>query len=247
MGTTPNLGLPYPEDPDTPNVPRDIKALATKLDGLLGRAGSKDHPIRVIDSGYTDAWAPFRTTAGTTSGYTVFPKMEYKGNNIRWQFEAPEDGVLQLHGNFTLGYLKSHTTTMALNFIMQYHMLDGTSAGAHTGNMYSRVVRHSSGDSGQTDGLDLTYFHERWAFLPKGAKCSPAFSFSGTTRRNNEPKYIFASIKGLWIPGQMVRDDIATTGGAVSAFTGTAPAGPDLPDPMGFDLPAATGPGIDEV
>lgn len=32
MGLTPNAALPYPEMGDTPNVPRDIKALAEKLD-----------------------------------------------------------------------------------------------------------------------------------------------------------------------------------------------------------------------
>lgn len=32
MGLTTNAALPYPEMSDTPNVPRDIKALAEKLD-----------------------------------------------------------------------------------------------------------------------------------------------------------------------------------------------------------------------
>jgi len=32
MGTTPNLRLPYPELTDSPDVPRDIKALALALD-----------------------------------------------------------------------------------------------------------------------------------------------------------------------------------------------------------------------
>jgi hypothetical protein len=37
---TPNLGLPYPELTDTADVPRDIKALADKLDALLGGGGN---------------------------------------------------------------------------------------------------------------------------------------------------------------------------------------------------------------
>lgn len=36
MKTTPNLSLPYPELTDTADVPRDIEALADKLDALLG-------------------------------------------------------------------------------------------------------------------------------------------------------------------------------------------------------------------
>jgi hypothetical protein len=36
LTTTPNLALPYPELTDTADVPRDIKALADKLDALLG-------------------------------------------------------------------------------------------------------------------------------------------------------------------------------------------------------------------
>jgi hypothetical protein len=33
MGTTPNLSLPYPELSDSPDVPRDIKALAEAIEG----------------------------------------------------------------------------------------------------------------------------------------------------------------------------------------------------------------------
>ena len=39
MKTTPNLGLPYPELTDTADVPRDIEALADKLDAMLGGGG----------------------------------------------------------------------------------------------------------------------------------------------------------------------------------------------------------------
>jgi hypothetical protein len=39
MPTTPNLALPYPAETDTADVPRDIHALATKLD-LSGSAGT---------------------------------------------------------------------------------------------------------------------------------------------------------------------------------------------------------------
>lgn len=35
MGSTPNLGLPYPEQADTPDVPRDIRALAVKVDDTV--------------------------------------------------------------------------------------------------------------------------------------------------------------------------------------------------------------------
>lgn len=35
MGTTPTYALPYPELTDTADVPRDVKALADKVDGLL--------------------------------------------------------------------------------------------------------------------------------------------------------------------------------------------------------------------
>jgi hypothetical protein len=35
MGTTPNLSLPYPELSDSPDVPRDIKALAEDVDEMI--------------------------------------------------------------------------------------------------------------------------------------------------------------------------------------------------------------------
>jgi hypothetical protein len=37
MGLT-TLGLPYPEDDDTPDIPRDIKALAEEVDSQIGEA-----------------------------------------------------------------------------------------------------------------------------------------------------------------------------------------------------------------
>jgi hypothetical protein len=40
MPTTPNLALPYPVPTDTADVPRDIKALADRLDLVTGGAGA---------------------------------------------------------------------------------------------------------------------------------------------------------------------------------------------------------------
>lgn len=46
MGTTPNRSLPYPELSDTPDVPRDLKALAEKSDTEMGVLAQADSTLR---------------------------------------------------------------------------------------------------------------------------------------------------------------------------------------------------------
>ena len=48
---TPNLSLPYPIPADSVDVPRDIQALATSLDTLLGAGGSTFNAAPVLDVG----------------------------------------------------------------------------------------------------------------------------------------------------------------------------------------------------
>lgn len=36
MGATPNLAIPYPELTDSPDVPRDMKSMADRVDSLMG-------------------------------------------------------------------------------------------------------------------------------------------------------------------------------------------------------------------
>lgn len=43
MGATPTYDLPYPELTDTPDVPRDMSALATAVDGALGDVAAAAH------------------------------------------------------------------------------------------------------------------------------------------------------------------------------------------------------------
>lgn len=49
MGTTPNLLLPYPEITDPADVPKDIKALAVKLDGVAAAPPVTSLPGSPVD------------------------------------------------------------------------------------------------------------------------------------------------------------------------------------------------------
>ena len=246
MGQTAKLGLPYPEDPDSPNVPRDIKALANKLESVIGPAGSKDHPFIVISGLYSSDWQVFRATPGTTSSFTPFPDPTYTGsstNNVktptRWQFTAPEDGVLNLTGSFTLGYLGAHSTpTMALDFIMNYNHVSGPNWPLNTGQgvHYSRIVRHRNSEGHSSDGLDLTYRFERSAAILKGTTCAPMFFWRGTTAVANAPRFKWARINGLFTPGQVKGENAWEPGGYSQPYGATPPAVVADPLDAGFQI-----------
>lgn len=66
MANTPNLALPYPVPADTADVPRDVKALADKLDVVVNPAGV---PVHIVGSAgeptfgnlWTNYGAPYTT------------------------------------------------------------------------------------------------------------------------------------------------------------------------------------------
>ena len=88
MGTTPKLGLPYPEDPDTPNVPRDMKALAMAIDGT-------DLANDVIGGPYTSGgwW-----TLPYVTSWADIPKHPSAGAKPETTFTAPIGGMLLAFG-----------------------------------------------------------------------------------------------------------------------------------------------------
>lgn len=85
MGTTPNLNLPYPELSDTPDVPRDIKALALALDGVSARSmvvrlaadtgvSGRETWQKANLSVVADAWGVSEHLAAENGGITVMKK-----------------------------------------------------------------------------------------------------------------------------------------------------------------------------
>jgi hypothetical protein len=101
-GTTTRLGLPYPTGTDTPDVPRDVKALTDKLDpnvalDLHGTLGARP-AAGLIGRYYTDdatgftyrdngtAWVPLNAAAPGISG--AFPSTPYDGQEVAVVIDA---------------------------------------------------------------------------------------------------------------------------------------------------------------
>jgi hypothetical protein len=85
MGTTPNLNLPYPELTDSPDVPRDIKALALAVEAKLPRIATG----HVSAPGTADGAATITFPAGrfTTAPRIALGVTPFPGNNIVYDFD----------------------------------------------------------------------------------------------------------------------------------------------------------------
>jgi hypothetical protein len=112
MGNTPTFQLPYPEQNDTADVPRDIKALATKLDGIPGLAGGlvtalpaspiDGQEIYFVANAATGVVWHLRYRAASASAY----KWEYVGGESLLSEIVTQEGlgVSAAYGNFpTIG------------------------------------------------------------------------------------------------------------------------------------------------
>jgi hypothetical protein len=113
MGVTTIFGLPYPEQPDTPDVPRDIKALADAVDALAWRICYVPFASTDVDfANYAVAVnliGPSRGHSGlaTVSGTSIFIDVAgaYQVNAHLLMFDSPEAGAVgyQLLLNDTTG------------------------------------------------------------------------------------------------------------------------------------------------
>jgi hypothetical protein len=90
-GATARLALPYPTGPDTPDVPRDVLALANRLEGLLDPtalalpATPYDGQVAYLPVAAGVVWA-FRWNAGSASPY----KWEFVGGPS-WHVDQTAD------------------------------------------------------------------------------------------------------------------------------------------------------------
>ena len=241
MKTTPNLRLPYPEDPDTPNVPRDIKALAMALDSRSD-VGQK---IQVIDPKEADfGWNDF--PRGSTNGSKGFSgpsqKTDWDTSKVlnpaaRWKFTAPSDGALTVTAYIFMGYNNGiEQQTIWQEMRLHGGALSGTVQGVHPN--YVRW-RYQGASSDTSDIIDNTLTITANLIVTKGAVLSPYVAWRGKVLNDSgnwRPKWSGGRMQGLFIPGGVERIDppsnnSTTKEAATAAYTDdTRVAGFDLPE-----------------
>lgn len=191
--TTPNLRLPYPEGPDTPNVPRDIKALADKLDDLL-RNSPAMHPIVVIDPIQADfGWNQFPKASATA--------WEVLNVNARWRFTAPCDGVLMVQSYIFIGGTTGGTAgwQSSIEFHLGFQAISGTVEGTHP--QYGRFASYKNPNGTYNDHA---HYLTGNVGLKAGAEVSPYIDWRGNRAEADHPVWSGGRMGGVFIPGRYV-------------------------------------------
>jgi hypothetical protein len=113
MGLTPNYALPYPELIDTADVPRDVKALADKLDALPGLAPSAPIPVvSVLPAGPIDGQEIYYLVDAANG---IIWHLRYRAASpspYKWEFlggPSRQHDVLTLQGTASGAYVNLAT------------------------------------------------------------------------------------------------------------------------------------------
>lgn len=156
---TPNRGYPYPTTGETPNVPRDLEALATALDGdvnslvpvgtIIAYAGSSTPTGWLLCNGASFSGAVYPALAAALGGATSVPNL-----TDRFLKGSTTVGTTGGSKTITVANLPSHnhggaTGTMSANW-SHNHTGTTTTDGAHTHatNATERNNVFASGSSG---------------------------------------------------------------------------------------------------
>lgn len=213
MPTTPELGLPYPLLTHTADVPRDIKALAERLDGLLQFGTDTENPIQMLADPPADwgSWNNFPTQSKDNA-----PGLAYSGPakatdwdsapvlnpSTRWKFTAPSDGILMVNTFLHFGY--NNSIPGSTGIWQEVRQLVQAVSGSVT-NPWPQYIRHIFRGSAGDDVFDVTHVLNSWAIVREGSVVSPYLQWRGKIYREStsgyRPRWNAARQQGLFIPG----------------------------------------------
>ena len=213
MGVTPTYGLPYPNLSDVPDVPSDMRDLAVRTEAIFNR------PQRMIHTPIQEGHAFFRTTAGTTSAWTVFAP------NTRWQFIAPENGLLRLNASFAATHMGNISVAGVsnLDFMINAETLKEPTVGTISQSypLYGRIARGPNNSGTATSHIDATITLMRNIYIPKGGEVGIMLMYRGELK-TSAVTYFNPRITGDWSPGEVVIENAMTNDGYARPYTGSS-------------------------
>lgn len=213
MPNTPNLGLPYPLLSNTADVPRDMKALADRLDGLLQFGTDSENPMQVLMDPPADwgDWENFVTQSQDAVGgfaysgpskATDWDSAPVMNPTTRWSFTAPADGILLVNTFINFGH-NSGIPADKQPWQEIRQVVQAVSGSVL--NPYPQYVRHRHNGAGPTEYIDMTYTLDTWHILRQGAVASPYLQWRGKTYRagtsDYRPRWSGSRMQALFIPG----------------------------------------------
>lgn len=213
MPDTPNLGLPYPLLSNTADVPRDIKALADRLDGLLQFGTDSENPMQVLMDPPADwgSWEDFpRGSTDAVGGYgysgpnksTSWDDAPVLNPSTRWSFQAPADGILLVNTFLHFGH-NNHIP--GDKSVWQEVRQVCQAVSGSVSNPYPQYHRHIFRGSAGDDIFDVTAVFNTWHIVREGAVASPYLQWRGKVYRRGtsdyRPRWNAARMQALFIPG----------------------------------------------
>lgn len=240
MPDTPNLGLPFPLLSNTADVPRDIKALAERLDGLLQYGTDTENPMQVLMDPPADwgSWNLFPTQSQDAVGgmaysgpskSTSWDTAPVLNPTTRYSFQAPSDGILLvntfLHTGYNAGIPGNKDVWQEVRQICQ-------AVSGSVQNPYPQYIRHIFRGTAGDDIVDVSYVFNTWHILKEGAVASPYLQWRGKTYRagtsDYRPRWNAARMQALFIPGAIKSMSVTANNSSAKA-AGVTGSTTDLP------------------
>jgi hypothetical protein len=164
-GSTPNLILPYPDADDSADVPRDIKALADRLDLLMSAAPTAPRPIvtSLPPAPYDGQEVVLRLPDANNglAGATVLWGLRYNATStypFKWEFtggtplSAHSDATLRSPlANTTAWQTIASTPSLTLPYDGDYDVTIEGALGMGGAGYYAALLSYTVGPSAPSD------------------------------------------------------------------------------------------------
>jgi hypothetical protein len=195
-GTTSRLALPYPTEPDTPDVPLDISALTTRLETLVNPA-----TLGLPSSPYDGQVAYYQPTAGVV---WAFRWNNSSGSSYKWEFCGGPPLVAVVETAETLGTVGgwSDPATVGPSIVLAH-------AGDYDAEWGATLLSTTTAGqiaAGPTIGAGTPGVYSQFALPTSGlASVGGGYRFTDLPASSEARLRYYAAVSGMSVNGRRLR------------------------------------------